>query len=250
MIAGAAAVMVLLVVLLWPGRRARAGLLVARGGVSEVASPVGRSGLAALWHEDPVELVRRRRRIRAGEPFERAVLALLDATAAALHAGLPPSRALELAGSTLPSEAPVGVRELVSRGVAASADGLPVAPVWREVAERMRSPVVDGVAAAWGLSETTGCPLAEAVERAAAQLRGALAARRRVRAAVAGPEATVTVLTILPLTGPLFGLACGVSPAELYGNAIGLACLGAGLVLIWLGRAWCRGLVRRAERPG
>jgi tight adherence protein B len=117
------------------------------------------------------------------------------------------------------------------------------------VAEQTGSSIVQEVAAAWGLSETTGCPLAEAVERAAAQLRSALATRRKVRAAVAGPQATVTVLTVLPLTGPLFGLACGVPPGELYGNAIGLSCLGAGVVLIIFGREWCRRLVRQAERP-
>jgi tight adherence protein B len=248
-LAGVVAVAVLLVVLLWPGRRPPVSVLASRARPDDVASVVPRSGLAALWHEDPVELWRRRRRLRGGEPFERAVLALLDATAAALRAGLPPVRALELAGAILPSESPAAAVELVERAVAVSARGQPVAPIWRVVAEQTGSSTVDEVAAAWGLSETTGCPLAEAVERAAAQLRSALATRRKVRAAVAGPQATVTVLTVLPLTGPLFGLACGVPPGELYGNAIGLSCLGAGLVLIVFGREWCRRLVRRAEQP-
>ncbi len=241
------AVMVLVVVLVWPTRRAR--VLLPRGGPSGAPAAEEGAGAQSIWHEDPVELWRRRRRAAGGEPVERAVLALLDGTAAALRAGLPPARALELGAKTLPAESPSSVRELVAQAVAVSARGLPVSPVWREAAERTKSSVVHGVAAAWGLSESTGSPLAEAVERAAAGLRGALAARRKVRAAVAGPQATVTVLTVLPLTGPLFGLACGVPPMDLYGNAIGSACLGAGLVLMCLGRLWCRRLIRRAERP-
>lgn len=244
------AVLVLLVILVWPVRRA--GVAVLRPRLPGApARPDGRGGsVRALWHDDPVEVWRLRRRAAGGEPFERALLALLDATAAALRAGLPPARALELGGLTLPAESPSVVVEFVADAVDVSARGLPVAPVWRELAGGARSSVVPGVAAAWGLSETTGCPLAEAVERATTDLRGAIATRRKVRAAVAGPQATVTVLTVLPLTGPLFGLACGVTPGELYGNVVGVSCLGGGLVLMWLGRLWCRRLVLRAEHAG
>lgn len=243
----AVAVLALLVVLVWPVRRARATVLATQ--MRFGAGPVQARGgaLRAIWHEDPVEVWRQRRRAAGGEPFEHALLALLDGTAAALRAGVPPARALELGGLTLPAESPAAVGQFVADAVHVSSRGLPVAPVWRELADGVGSTVAHGVAAAWGLSESTGCPLAEAVERATVQLRGALATRRKVRAAVAGPQATVTVLTVLPLTGPAFGLACGVTPAELYGNAIGLSCLGGGLVLMWLGRLWCRRLIRRAE---
>lgn len=231
--------------LAWPGRRAPEGVRLGRAGVGEGAGP--RRG-ATFWQEDPIDLLRRRRARLGGEPFEAALLALLDAVAAALRAGLPPVRALELGAVTLPTDAPPELLDLVEAVVDTSRDGLAVAPVWRNVAAAGRSAVLHTVAAAWGLSESTGCPLAEAVERAAAELRSALATRRKVRAAVAGPQATVTVLTVLPLAGPLFGLASGVGPGELYGNPIALACLIAGLALLWVGRRWCRRLVRRAER--
>ncbi|MDN5797596.1 MAG: hypothetical protein L0H79_17855 [Intrasporangium sp.] len=243
-----AAVLVGVVVVVWPARRARVDVLLPSAGRDD-ATLLVHGGFAALWHEDPVQLWRRRRRAGGHASFERAVLMLLDGTAAALHAGLTPARALELGGATLPTEAPALVTGLVRQAVTAAADGHPVAPIWRAAAERTGSAAVHAVAAAWGLSETTGCPLADAVDRSAAQLRGALVAQRRVRAAVAGPQATVTVLTALPLTGPVFGLACGVPPSALYGNPVGAACLGTGLVLIWFGRQWCRHLVRRAEHP-
>ena len=56
---------------------------------------------------------------------------------------------------------------------------------------------------------------------------------------------------IHPLTGPVFGLACGVAPTELYlSNPIGTASAVAGVVLIWAGRLWCRRLVESAMRGG
>ncbi|WP_347354845.1 type II secretion system F family protein [Intrasporangium sp.] len=246
MSAAGVAVLVLLAVLVWPVRRVRTGaLLRGRVGPDRVPAPEA-AGVGTFWHQDPVELWRRRRRRGGDGSFERAVLALLDGAAASLHVGLTPARALEVAGATLPTESPAALGGLVRRAVQAAGEGLPVGCLWREAADRTGSVALHGVAAAWGLSEATGCPLAEAVDRAAAELRGTLAAQRKVRAAVAGPQATVTVLTVLPLTGPLFGLACGVSPADLYGNAVGAACLGTGVALIWLGRRWCRRLVRRA----
>ncbi len=103
------------------------------------------------------------------------------------------------------------------------------------------------VASAWRLSESTGAPLAEAVDRAAAQLRSGLSRRRRLAAAIAGPRATVTLLTALPLSGPLLGLACGLSPSALYlssAPAAGSALIGAFLTV--LGRWWCTRIVRAA----
>lgn len=128
--------------------------------------------------------------------------------------------------------------------------GHSVAAVWADYADRTGSRDLAFVAAAWSLSEDTGVPLAVAVARAAAGLREARTRRRRVAVAVAGPKATVAVLTVLPLTGPLFGLACGVGPAELYGgHPIGAASAAAGFLLMVVGRFWCRRMIRRAVTP-
>ncbi len=126
----------------------------------------------------------------------------------------------------------------------------PTSPVWAAWAERSGSAELAFVAAAWRLSETTGAPLASAVDRAVRGLLDARARRGKVAVAVAGPRATVTVLTLLPLTGPLFGLACGIDPATLYlGSPIATACAALGLVLSWAGRVWCTRTVRLAVRP-
>lgn len=126
----------------------------------------------------------------------------------------------------------------------------PTSPVWAAWAERSASAELALVAAAWRLSETTGAPLASAVDRAVRGLLDARSRRGKVAVAVAGPRATVTVLTLLPLTGPVFGLACGIDPVALYlGSPMATACAVLGLALVWTGRVWCTRMVRRAVRP-
>jgi Flp pilus assembly protein TadB len=139
---------------------------------------------------------------------------------------------------------------LVGGVLAAVESGDPVSSVWTEWTGRSGSAELELVGAAWRLSESTGAPLAAAVERAADSLRDARARRGKVAVAAAGPKATVAVLTVLPLTGPLFGLACGVDPIALYvGSPLATASLAFGLVLLWLGRLWCGRMVRAAVRP-
>lgn len=146
-------------------------------------------------------------------------------------------------GATQPTTA----RRLGEALAEAARQGGSVAAVWADYADRSGSRDLAFVAAAWRLSEDTGVPLALAVARAAAGLREARTRQRKVAVAVAGPRATVAVLTVLPLTGPLFGLACGVGPAELYGERpIGALSAVGGVLLMALGRFWCRRMIRRA----
>lgn len=234
----------------WPGR-ARLGLgQLALRPPDDNADHEPASGLRALWHDDPVEVARRWRRRRRPVAVEAGVLALLDAVAPALQAGLTPSAAIEVAleGGGRPGAGEL--RRFLDRLESVCAQGLPATDAWRELAARSGSQPVAFVAAAWGLSEATGAPLAVAVERAAESLRDAASRRRRVAVAVAGPRATVLVLTVLPLTGPLFGLAAGVPPVELYvGSPLALTSAVVGSVLVLLGRAWCRRMIRSAVAP-
>ena len=239
-------------VLLWPGRLtagrahdARTLVMVRPG---EQVGLYGRLGrFKALWKDDPVQVFQRWLATRRSGDVEAAALALLDAAGPALQAGLTPAAAVRLAVTSahgLPSEE---LRRFVEGLDEAALAGLPASRVWADLATRSGSRPVAFVAGAWRLSEVTGAPLAEAVERAAESLRDARARQRRVAVAVAGPRATVFVLTALPLTGPLFGLACGLSPVELYlGSSLASVSVVAGAVLVVLGRLWCRRLVRTA----
>ncbi len=106
------------------------------------------------------------------------------------------------------------------------------------------------LARAWSLSEHTGAAASGTTAGAAAAIRARAAARERLAAALAGPRASMRLLTLLPLGGPLVGLLLGLSPAELYGSVAARAAAVLGLALTAAGWWWSRGLVGRALRPG
>lgn len=252
-------VLVTLSAVAWPGRRAVVGAhhVASLRELDEVAVPRLSERLRVLAREDPIELVRRawQRRVAngRGEGFDESVLALLDALEPALRAGLTPARAFELVGGTSArpaDEAGRGVAGLVDDAVRAAEAGGSVGRVWQRWAEDTGSGTLRFVAAAWLLSERTGAPLADAVARAAARTRSELSRRRRVSAAVAGPRATVNVLSALPLVGPLFGLASGLDPAEVYlSSPLVLVVVAVGFGLILVGRWWSRRLVGAVLEP-
>ncbi|MDV3222651.1 type II secretion system F family protein [Intrasporangium sp.] len=226
------------------GDKGNAGDAGDPGGIAEM--------LRELWRADPVELIRTWRQARQRTRSVTAgVLALLEGIAPALEAGLPPAVAVRLSGSSVGTGRDAQTELLVAELAEACELGGPIAPVWRAWAASTGSPDLSFVAAAWQLTELTGAPLADAVQRAVVSVREARERTRRVHVAVAGPRATVVVLTVLPLTGPAFGLACGVPPSELYlASPVSAAAAFVGVVLIWVGRLWCRRLVESATRAG
>ena len=97
--------------------------------------------------------------------------------------------------------------------------GEALAPVWFAYAEALRSDDLRLVAAAWSLCDTLGSPLAPTVATVSHVVRRRRSVRQRIAAALAGPRATMRVLTALPLSGPFVAIAVGVSPGRpLHGN--------------------------------
>ena len=104
------------------------------------------------------------------------------------------------------------------------------------------------LAACFDVAEATGCPLADVLTRFAAQLEAEDDDEAARQTALAGPRATVRLLTWLPFLGLGLGLLLGVDPVDvLLGNPWGVAALAAGLALTAAGRVWSAGLVRAAE---
>lgn len=103
------------------------------------------------------------------------------------------------------------------------------------------------LAACFDIAEASGCPLAEVLTRFAAQLEVEEDAEAARQTALAGPKATVTLLTWLPLLGLGLGICLGVDPfAMLVGTPLGVSALIAGTVLTVAGRIWSARLVRAA----
>ncbi|MDR7111271.1 tight adherence protein B [Microbacterium trichothecenolyticum] len=155
-----------------------------------------------------------------------------------LQAGVAPARAWEhLARAGDPA----------ARHVASAIDrGLPLPEAiatagtgaWREV----------GVACQVAL--VVGSPLAECLRGLAAALRDAQEAADEVRVTLAEPAGTARLMSWLPLVAVGLGAALGFDTfGTLFANPLGLACLGAGAVLILAAHRWTKRLVRIAASP-
>lgn len=140
--------------------------------------------------------------------------------------------------------------DFVTRAMAAAAaDGASLGPLWGAAARSTGSVELLLLAQAWSLTEDMGAPLAQAVRTTAGLLEARIAHERRLAAAVAGARATVNVLTVLPVGGPLMALVLGIGPVELYaGSRLTEACLILGLGLACVGRLWVRRMVRAVAR--
>ena len=103
------------------------------------------------------------------------------------------------------------------------------------------------LAACFDMAEASGCPLADVLTRFADQLEVEDDAEAARQTALAGPKATVALLTWLPLLGLGLGVCLGVDPlAMLLGTPFGVAALVAGIGLTVAGRLWSARLVRAA----
>lgn len=157
------------------------------------------------------------------------LLPVLEAAAQSASLGLSPvpvfrAAAKELAGTPGKMRRPGGGRD------AASPAGL-----WT------------GLAACVSVSERSGAPLAGVLGRYAAQLESALDNQAARETALAGPQATVRLLTWLPVGGLGLGYLLGADPVGiLLGSPLGWLAGTAGLALSLAGRFWSRALVRQA----
>ena len=136
------------------------------------------------------------------------------------------------------------------RSAAARPGGTGSVKAWgNNAGERVRARRVwFQLAACFDVAEASGCPLAEVLTRFAAQLEAEDDAEAARQTALAGPRATVRLLTWLPFLGLGLGVLLGVEPvAVLLETPLGLAALAAGLALTAAGRIWTSRLVRTAE---
>lgn len=106
------------------------------------------------------------------------------------------------------------------------------------------------LAACLRVCEASGAPVAAVLSRLADRLETEEDTAELRDTALAGPRATVRLLTGLPFVGLGLGMAMGVDPfVVLLGSPLGWACLGSGLALVTAGRWWSQRLVSAAARP-
>ena len=255
-----------------PRHRIRAALAGARGGPA--AGPPARAGGVAGWR-------------RRSAPTVSMTL-LVQQLAALLKGGRSPARLWDelwllhgddpatpvsgaVSGARTAGRSPVlapGSGRMLAAARAAAVRGSPVGAAIRSAAARSGGTesgkawgrgacgrvrarrVWFQLAACFDVAEASGCPLAEVLTRFAAQLEAEDDAEAARQTALAGPRATVRLLTWLPFLGLGLGVLLGVDPvAVLLGTPPGAAALAAGLALTAAGRIWSSRLVRAAEGP-
>lgn len=244
----AVGLLVMVGVLAWPGSFGLRRLAIlprasVPGPVRTSAQPSLRS---AFWGRVPPWRVGH----RAAAISTPDLLALLEAIAPALEAGMAPAAALLIAADSRCDPGRPDLLDALVRAMASSAaDGRKLGPLWREASESARSAELLLLAQAWSLTEDMGAPLAQAVRTTAGLLEARIAHERRLAAAIAGAKATVNVLTVLPIGGPLLALVLGIGPGELYGSSRLTQCsLALGLCLAVIGRWWVGRMVRAVAR--
>lgn len=230
--------------LMWPGSFGKRPLAILPGASTPVTVPtdVHRFGQGRSWGH----ALSWRPGHRAAVIDSLDLLALLEAVAAALEAGMAPASALRIAADARSDPGrPDRLEALVRAMASAAADGDQLSPLWLEAAGSTGSAELLLLAQAWSLTEDMGAPLAQAVRTTVGLLEARIAQDRRLTAAVAGARATVNVLTVLPVGGPLLGLVLGIGPGQLYGSSgLTQGSLALGLCLAGLGRWWVRRMVR------
>lgn len=250
-------VLVVAAVLAWPGRRFTSGGSFRLLDGSAGRSGAGLAGLDGSADGRPAQLdessvvdprrsaATRRARRRAVVAAEGRLADLLGLVAAPLRAGVPATTSLA-AGAAAVTDDPV-LGPLVEDLVTVAGSGEPVSATWLQHGALLDSEALRFVARAWALSERTGAPLADALTVSEEVLRARVHSRERLASAAAGPRASMAVLALLPLTGPVVGLACGINPHDLYlSTTWSTASLVAGLLFAGFGWWWSRSILDRA----
>lgn len=237
MTGGVLTAVVVAAVLVWPGRRRPdLGVGIVMGARLPRPGGAGRPGRLS------------RRRPAFGVAAQIALGDAIAVMAAPVHIGVAPGAALRAAVKAMPPGGPL--QPLFDDLVDAAERGESVGAVWMRYADEHESADLRFVGQAWALSEETGAPLASALQTAEQVLRGRQRSRQRLATAVAGPRASMAVLALLPLCGPLVGLAFGVSPRALYLSSVaGMASVVMGVVLGVLAWWWSRRIIAGAIRP-
>lgn len=202
-----------------------------------VAVAVGGVTIRWLWRSHR-ELARQ---LSSAEAMADAVRGLV----AELRSGAHPMAAAESAARDArePARAVLAAIAATSRlggDLAATVDGF-------AAGNPALAPVLRPLTRAWSLAQRHGLPLADVLDAVRKDVTDRVRFAQRVRARMAGPRASGTVLAVLPVLGIVLGEAMGAHPTHvLLVSLLGQTLLAVGTVLICAGLYWITRLTSRA----
>jgi tight adherence protein B len=175
-------------------------------------------------------LVHRARAARAAEQRRRHVVDVAEALVGELRAGQPVITGLEHC---------VEIWTELDSVVSTARLGADVPAALRRLARLPGAEGLRDVAAAWQVSERSGTGLATAMAQVAETARSQQATRHLVQGELASAQATARLVALLPVASLAMSAGIGGDPWHfLFGTAVGVACLGAGLLLAFAGLLW------------
>ncbi|MFC7487256.1 type II secretion system F family protein [Knoellia sp. CPCC 206453] len=187
------------------------------------------------------------REVRFGRRRRGWVADFAELSAVGLDAGLPAAEAARLACDVGGSAATRTEFATLGHQVSAAQEqGGSIGECLARAAEGDRD--LAFLAAAWQLTDEFGVAAAPAARASAAVLRERTESEDRRTVLAAGPRASMWLLTLLPLSGPLVALVLGLPVGDVYGSSASLVAAVGGLVLTGLGWLWSRTVLRRALR--
>lgn len=155
---------------------------------------------------------------------------LIEALVAELRGGAPPAAAL---ARLVPEFA------FLSDPARVAAVGGDVPEALRVVAERHGAVPLADVARAWAVSERTGAPLGEVLERVRDAVRADRAIEREIAAGVGPARATITLVVAIPPLGLALGSGLGVDPWAVVTTTLpGALCVALGTGFAIAGVLW------------
>jgi tight adherence protein B len=126
--------------------------------------------------------------------------------------------------------------------------GAPVPDALRVLAGRPGAGDLTLVAAAWQVTQRSGGGLADSLAEVAGTLRERRATRRLVRSELSSARSTARLIAALPVLTLFLGSGTGGDPIGfLLTSPVGLACLGAGVLLTLLGLWWIEAIAGSVE---
>ena len=186
--------------------------------------------------------VERSRLDRAAQQRRQQVIDFCEALVGELRAGQPTDHALRRAAEVWGD---------AGRVESAARLGASVPEAMRRLAQLPGAASVRRLAGAWEVSAGTGSGLVLAVEQVLGTARAEEATSRLVRAELASARATARLVTVLPLVVLVAAQGTGARPWQfLLGTPAGVACLGAGVALAFVGLGWIDRIAARSTEEG